>query len=1220
MTALQPWQCIVAGVSEDLASRIDQLDGTTGARICRKCSKVCKELDDSGTHASTAPRRIVQPRGQGRGEATPDAAAAAVAAAAADAAAAAAAAAAADVAAAAAAAVAAAARAPVVLVAVAAPVDGKRRPHAARPRPRRKRMALPAPCNASEAATLIFARQRKQRRTGVEVAAATASEVLFAYNTKENIKGSIRSQFKANKKRLFVVVRVRRYGKLSPVAALSYTIGRHMASVEGAYTLPAYRQKGYFQLLHDYALDLFRANAMITRSDITARSPWVSRDAKFLGYLRAIGTESWTYNCELTAADNIAERLDRDMPPDDSESEESESESESDNAPPTSVVAVIPAPAQDAAPVPVPVRARVTPSSSMGSIRPSPSRSITPAFVPPAVMNQPPAAERAVEFVEQDKTHDNDCDALDFEYECAPCPTTATAPVQTAKPARATRTSMKRDMDGLNQRNINKYTVIAELKAMTHKFNALKAVSRFEKIPVSNRAKQRQFPAYAKMYLSYAKGDIELAKSHLMGIVDMLDVMEDQQASLASKNYLEQFQDVITGHKGSRSHTRCGGCDKFIPRASYHDIRTCPEVKKQRRLHAAAMLQLVIRLNFTRGTQSHLRKVLGRDCPTHQEFIDERNKVDATIPPLELCSDLRSVRSDVKQTTEWFLKLPQVQRIMELLTHTVFVSFITNDGTPQKDKRGYRPLHPTLIRFGNLGRLAQSLDFTVLLSLHDKSESTATFYDMFVDDVAFRASFCEHFVSTYGFEEHLCLLVADGAAIAHHVNTSGAGGTYGCSHCTRHKDLKHLIARHTTAAHLKELVGVKRSFANIKLWVAELEAATLVELKVTNLEYYMNVCDGDVEEFNRWCEPNLLHRSDHPAVEYIKKYSREHCFNQRGLPTFMHEKFTEDNIIFDALHGLLNTVKAQCLNLLRDIVANNPDVPINKLVDVFRPFRYLAELWLPGDDDEDLSKKENLDGNGCTQLLNNWETIIDGLFGKADVEAVSAADVKNAEWHAATITQNAKYYKLSESAKAEADTLKKKRIKSKVAEACQTEQMKYGLHHMYESQIEDVPADKQPQPVVQEAGGTKRRVAAAEADDVPAQRITKAARVQHQRQQCAKYLMPIGVLLRDAVSLMMLLTVEDGVKYEDCIKLYEETIEKYMKAVCNLTNRNLCVALTDNEAHELINWPLHTMCDHVSAHRSAAPTNTQPTASLRADTIRARCAGARHDEVRVAQV
>ena len=68
MSALQPWQCIVAGVSEDLASRIDQLDGTTRARICRKCAGACKKLNDSGTQASTAPRRIVQPRGQGRGE------------------------------------------------------------------------------------------------------------------------------------------------------------------------------------------------------------------------------------------------------------------------------------------------------------------------------------------------------------------------------------------------------------------------------------------------------------------------------------------------------------------------------------------------------------------------------------------------------------------------------------------------------------------------------------------------------------------------------------------------------------------------------------------------------------------------------------------------------------------------------------------------------------------------------------------------------------------------------------------------------------------------------------------------------------------------------------------------------------------------------------------------------------------------------------------------
>jgi hypothetical protein len=92
------------------------------------------------------------------------------------------------------------------------------------------------------------------------------------------------------------------------------------------------------------------------------------------------------------------------------------------------------------------------------------------------------------------------------------------------------------------------------------------------------------------------------------------------------------------------------------------------------------------------------------------------------------------------------------------------------------------------MRVLSVGRkVAQSIDFVCPLSLHNCTESGETFLDMFCYDKLNAERFSAFFLNTFGFKKHLCLLIADGAAQAHHMGTSGHASTYGCTHCTCHK-------------------------------------------------------------------------------------------------------------------------------------------------------------------------------------------------------------------------------------------------------------------------------------------------------------------------------------------------------------------------------------------------------------------------------------------------
>ena len=94
-------------------------------------------------------------------------------------------------------------------------------------------------------------------------------------------------------------------------------------------------------------------------------------------------------------------------------------------------------------------------------------------------------------------------------------------------------------------------------------------------------------------------------------------------------------------------------------------------------------------------------------------------------------------------------------------------------------------------------------------------------------------------------------------------------------------------------------------------------------------------------------------------------------YSTTHLPTLMHENFTLDDVYFDMLHAMLNTVKDQILQPLKDICELNPKVCKISMLDAFRGYSYLGELRVPPyqaeEGDETHGVKTNLDGNGCTQ-------------------------------------------------------------------------------------------------------------------------------------------------------------------------------------------------------------------------------------------------------------
>ena len=132
----------------------------------------------------------------------------------------------------------------------------------------------------------------------------------------------------------------------------------------------------------------------------------------------------------------------------------------------------------------------------------------------------------------------------------------------------------------------------------------------------------------------------------------------------------------------------------------------------------------------------------------------------------------------------------------------------------------------------------------------------------------------------------------------------------------------------------------------------------------------------------------------HPAHAWIVKQRREVMFSIGSLPTLENENFTQKQVLFDLLHGLLNAVKNAPQALLFDIALCNEDVFLISLTDAFFGYHYLEMLNAPPfNEDEECGKVAALDGNGCVEMLNNWEQIIKQLLG---ADALKEAERRNA--------------------------------------------------------------------------------------------------------------------------------------------------------------------------------------------------------------------------------
>ena len=1149
MNGLMPWQCRVAGVSEHLVGTIDQVDGISHARVCRDCWRKARPFKENVTDkanpaSAAAPRRRAQPS---------------------------------------------------------------------------RKVVRPAPVpdeTAVAAETQLEARQQRlvdklAEETTIE--GTTSSGVRFAADA-HGVAPGIRSMFYPKDGRLFVVLNVRR-GKSTarkwyPVAALSYMIGRTIVNIEGAFTRTKFRRKGMFQRLHDYALKLCYANARIRSCLVTALSPWVQRDCLFLGYTITTA-QQLVYDCRMSGVQNVKARLDIEVRDKARAERKEEERQEEERAAASRAAAASQAAAASRAAAaalvlaPAPALTPALVHSTRSLLDMSRSRAqdtqieVLVAYEYPGErrLAPPPAGQDAQSPNGKSMDADNDSDpGPDFTIaapQAAHNPNDKTIDAETdEQPQRArqrmsmkpskkcgaeapTKKPKKTDRTGLHNK---------KKSVLLQKLQALKDVSRFTSAATSRQARKRQYPAYAKAFLAYAHNDHKLAQTTVAGVQSALIVMEEAAKTADLKAYKLSFTDIITGKQRKKSHTMCSGCWKYIPRHNYHDYRTCTE--REQRLDAQAMVQLTVRLHFSRNTRTMLRKVLGLQAATEQAFLQRREEIHDTIPPLSACDDNVSVRSNVHDMVEWYLQLPHIRARLNKL-HKVLVTMITNDGTPQRGKKGFRPLHPTLFRCGNIGRAAQSLDETLLLFLHEKSESTETFWDMFVCDKVVRESIIKHLSSTYGWEKHLCLLIADGAALAHHVNTNGSIGTYGCTHCTRHMDLKHIVKRHCIEPVLKRSLGETRTFKKIKEWTDELQEATLIEME-RQKTYYMECVDNDKAEYESWLMPNKLHHAGHIAHKYILEYSRKHCFSTRGLPTFWTTEFDERNIIFDALHGMLNCVKKQCLGVLRDVVANNEGLVLESMEDVFAGYSELQCLWLPLSDNEDVTKKDALEGNGCQQLLNAWEDIITRLFGEPPADDTVCDGAANEKYNA-TLKNNSAYDQLADEAEVRREKLQKKREKEDglLSEETNDEKVARALYHMYRSQVEKIPeaekklraAEKAPAVVRVTKSGAKRpgKRAAPAPTTLKGKKVKKYNKLQHQRQQCAKYLLPLGICLRNSLAILFMMEVREGVNYEEVIDTYELEIEAYNKHVLNITARNLCVNMSKEQGSDLSNWPLHSM-------------------------------------------
>lgn len=100
--------------------------------------------------------------------------------------------------------------------------------------------------------------------------------------------------------------------------------------------------------------------------------------------------------------------------------------------------------------------------------------------------------------------------------------------------------------------------------------------------------------------------------------------------------------------------------------------------------------------------------------------------------------------------------------------------------------------------------------------------------------------------------------------------------------------------------------------------------------------------------FKEWHVPGKTHLPEHPEHLFILKYARERVFSTRGLPTWMHDKFDENHILFDILHGCLCSVGAM-VGAINGMWVRNKDLFLKTPRDSYSTLYYLSRLkasWL----------------------------------------------------------------------------------------------------------------------------------------------------------------------------------------------------------------------------------------------------------------------------------
>ena len=100
----------------------------------------------------------------------------------------------------------------------------------------------------------------------------------------------------------------------------------------------------------------------------------------------------------------------------------------------------------------------------------------------------------------------------------------------------------------------------------------------------------------------------------------------------------------------------------------------------------------------------------------------------------------------------------------------------------------------------------------------------------------------------------------------HHTGHGGTACIFGCSWCTRHKDLKHIIRADCDENDqtVQASLGCARSFAQTVEWMEEFEQDLRTEM-TDKKEKYMETLGNSKELYDAWCKVNLGHLVDHPV-------------------------------------------------------------------------------------------------------------------------------------------------------------------------------------------------------------------------------------------------------------------------------------------------------------------------------------------------------------------